>query len=372
MDRAVDLTQSSRPDTEQRGWQMATIIRDYSLTGADSKAAVETGLAQADWYQTPIPRPRMKELMQRRDGPAIRDTLLWIGLLVGFGTVGALTWFSWVSVAALFCYGVLYGSSGDSRWHEAGHGTAFRTPWMNEAVYQIASFMMMRNPTAWRWSHARHHTDTIIVGRDPEIIAMRPPMLWKIIPNFLGIFDVPDSLGRMLRYAVGRLNADEKDYIPASEYHKVYREARVWVVIYAVTIAAVAALGSIIPLMLIGLPRMYGAWHHVMTGLTQHGGLADDVLDHRLNSRTIYMNPIGRFVYWNMNYHVEHHMYPLVPYHRLPDLHEEIKDDCVPASPGLLSAYREFGPVLWRQLKEPEFFIDRRPHLDAETPGTEA
>ena len=55
-----------------------------------------------------------------------------------------------------------------------------------------------------------------------------------------------------------------------------------------------------------------------MTGLLQHGGLAEDVLDHRLNSRTVYMNPVSRWIYWNMNYHVEHHMFPMVPYHALP------------------------------------------------------
>jgi fatty acid desaturase len=44
---------------------------------------------------------------------------------------------------------------------------------MNDVVYQIASFMMMRAPLVWRSSHVRHHTDTIIVGRDPEIVAMR-------------------------------------------------------------------------------------------------------------------------------------------------------------------------------------------------------
>ena len=46
---------------------------------------------------------------------------------------------------------------------------------MNDAIYQIASFMVLREPTVWRWSHTRHHTDTIIVGRDPEIAAPRPP-----------------------------------------------------------------------------------------------------------------------------------------------------------------------------------------------------
>ena len=45
------------------------------------------------------------------------------------------------------------------------------------------------------------------------------------------------------------------------------------------------------------------------------------------NSRTVYMNPVFRFVYWNMNYHLEHHMFPMVPYHALPALHAEMKAD---------------------------------------------
>ncbi len=85
-------------------------------------------------------------------------------------------------------------------------------------------------------------------------------------------------------------------------------------------------IGSILPMLLVGpLPTMYGAWVHVMTGITQHAGLAEDVLDHRLNSRTVYMNPVMRFIYWNMNYHIEHHMFPMVPYHALPALHEEVQ-----------------------------------------------
>ncbi len=54
----------------------------------------------------------------------------------------------------------------------------------------------------------------------------------------------------------------------------------------------------------------------IVHNTTQHAGLAEDVLDHRLNCRTVYMNSISRFIYWNMNYHVEHHMFPLVPFCR--------------------------------------------------------
>jgi fatty acid desaturase len=140
-------------------------LERYSLVGPDSRAAVDAGLASADWYRSAVPRKRMKELMRRSDGPAVRDTTLWLGLMVVLAGVGTLFWGSWWCVPFFAAYGVLYGSASDSRWHECGHGTAFRTRWMDEAVYQIASFMVMRDPTASRWSHTRHHTDTLVLGR---------------------------------------------------------------------------------------------------------------------------------------------------------------------------------------------------------------
>ena len=47
--------------------------RDYSLTGRDTEAALRSGLAAAEWYHTDVPRETMKALMQRADGPALRE-----------------------------------------------------------------------------------------------------------------------------------------------------------------------------------------------------------------------------------------------------------------------------------------------------------
>ncbi len=333
--------------------------RDYSLLGEDAKRAVETGLAAAEWYHTDIPRKEMKALMAREDGPAIRDAMILFAAMIAFAAVGVALWPSWWSAPFWLAYGVLYGSAMDSRWHECGHGTAFRTPWMNNLIYQVASFCMIRNPVTWRWSHARHHTDTIIVGRDPEIVAMRPPALFRIVLNVFGIMDAWNGWSRMLWNASGRLHPEEASFIPDSEQPKVIRVARTWVLIYGATIMTALAIGSVLPLMLIGLPRLYGAWHHVLTGMLQHAGLADNVVDHRLNSRTVYMNPVSRFIYWNMNYHVEHHMFPMVPYHRLPALHERIKDDLPRPNRSMLEAYAEVLPVLKRQLANEDFFLRR-------------
>jgi fatty acid desaturase len=306
-----------------------------------------------------VPRKTMKELMKRSDGPAIRDTILWLGLLAVSAAGGIYFWGGWACVPFFFVYGVLYGSACDSRWHECGHGTAFKTSWMNEVVYEIASFQVMRNPVTWRWSHARHHTDTIIVGRDAEIAVMRPPDLAKVVLAFVGILDAWHSLIALLRNAMGQLTPGEKSFIPESQRPRAILSARIHIAIYAATLVLAVYLRSWLPLMIIGLPRLYGCWHMVLVGLLQHGGLADNVLDHRLNTRTVYMNPISRFIYWNMNYHIEHHMFPMVPFHALPRLHELIKDDLPPPNPSILHAYREMIPAFLRQLLYENYFVYR-------------
>ncbi len=336
---------------------MAT--RDYSMLGPDARRAVETGLAAAEWYHTDVPRKEMKDLMKRADGPAIRDTILLFAAMALFAGIGIALWPGWWSAPFWLAYGVLYGSAMDSRWHECSHGTAFKTRHYNDWLYQIASFCMVRNPVSWRWSHTRHHTDTIIVGRDPEIVLMRPPALARVILNFFGLLDAPKGWARMVTNAMGRIHPEEADYIPEQEQPKVIRVARIWVAIYAATIGLAVATGSILPLMVIGLPRFYGAWHHVMTGLLQHGGLADNVIDHRLNSRTVYMNPVSRFIYWNMNYHVEHHMFPMVPYHQLPALHAAIRHDLPAPNRSIAEGFAEMWPALKRQLRYEDFFLLR-------------
>ncbi|KMM78281.1 fatty acid desaturase family protein [Pseudomonas deceptionensis] len=348
------------------------VRRDYSLTGAEAANAVEKGLASANWYQCPIPRKRLKELMQRRDGPALRDTALWILALAATGFGGYWFWGSWACVPFFIAYGVLYGTASNARWHEMGHGTAFKTRWMNDAVYQVASFMCLFEPHVRRWSHTRHHTDTIVVGRDPEIVEPRPPSLWRMV---LSLFNLPhafNTLRSVLCHAAGRLDEQEKSFIPQSEWPSVVRTARIWLVIYAVVIGSALYLQSWLPLMFIGLPSLYGAWLSYLFGLSQHVGLAEDTLDHRSNSRTIYMNPLLRFVYMNMNYHLEHHMYPMVPYHALAQLHAEIRDDCPAPYPNLLAAFEEIIPTILKQRTDPTYFIHRSVAQTASTPGTPA
>ena len=349
---------------------------DYSLVGEDAARAVERGLAEADWYQTPVPRAELRKLLERRDGPALRDTLLWFAIL---GTTGTATGWLWPSAwAALpyLIYCVYYATASDSRWHEAGHGTAFKTDWLNNALYELASFMVMRESTVWRWSHTRHHSDTIIVGRDPEIQVPRPVRLRPLVASLFALNIYPGYLASVCRHAAGRMTDAERTFIPASEFPKIFLRARVILALYAATLAWALAAQSWLPVFLIVLPHLFGTWVMIVHNTPQHAGLAENVLDHRLNCRTVHMNPVSRFIYWNMNYHLEHHMFPLVPYHNLPRLHALVRHDCPPPYPGLAAAWREILPALLRQRHDPAYHVKRplpapAPRPTAGTPDRE-
>ena len=338
----------------------AFVLRDYSLVGPSATSAAANGLVGAAWYRSPVPHDRIKVLMKRSDGRAIRDTVIWVAAFVVSGALGYALWGTWWAVPAFLAYGVLYGSSTDSRWHECGHLTAFKTKWMNDAIYQVASFMILREPTVWRRSHQRHHADTIIVGRDPELPAPRPPNLWVIALSFVGLPQLKVYIKRVAMHAAGRISPEEKTFIPEYDFARVYWEARAHIAIYLGVVALAAATRSILPFMYVGLPSLYGAWLYVLTGLTQHLGLAEDTLDHRLVCRTVYMNRLVRFLYLNMNYHIEHHMFPVVPYHALPALHEEMKADTPRPYSGFVEAYREIIATLLRQRKDPTYFAVRQ------------
>jgi fatty acid desaturase len=65
---------------------------------------------------------------------------------------------------------------------------------------------------------------------------------------------------------------------------------------------------------------------------------------------------VPAFFYWNMQYHVEHHMFPAVPFYNLPRLREAIAHDLPPASHGLWATWRDdIIPVVRRQREDPNY-----------------
>jgi len=92
---------------------------------------------------------------------------------------------------------------------------------------------------------------------------------------------------------------------------------------------------------------------HVRSDLL--GGLQDYVPDFRLCYRRFLVNPVVRFLYWHMNFHIEHHMYAAVPCYRLGKLHRLIRHDLAPCPRGLLATWRQIAAIQETQTHDPQY-----------------
>ncbi|MFK8024587.1 MAG: fatty acid desaturase [Ilumatobacter sp.] len=345
--------------------------RDYTVAGPAAAQARAAGLVDGEWFVPPIDPNRLHELSAREFGHPLLDLGVYVVALVSMGALAAWLFVNqgvWWSLLAFVPYWGLYGGTSDARWHEFGHGTATPSERVNEAVYAVASFQTLRTPGHWQWSHFRHHSDTIVVGRDPEIQLGRPGTVRRWLINFTGLLQIPTYLRAIAGFSFGRFDDSARDYVPETERPSLVRQARWWAVLVLVPFVLAVAAGSWLPVLLVGvIPSTLGVWGMVFFGVTQHLGLAEDVLDHRANTRTVLMNPVFRFLYLNMNYHVEHHIFPTVPYYRLPALHAEIADALPPPTPNMLSAYAEIFGSLRRQRRDPLDVVPDRPVPDVES-----
>ena len=81
-----------------------------------------------------------------------------------------------------------------------------------------------------------------------------------------------------------------------------------------------------------------------------------DIADWRHNTRTYLAGPIVRFFYWNMNYHVEHHMFAAVPFYNLPKLRKALAEHFPQAPKGLIATWREIKSTLKKQKDELNYY----------------
>ena len=86
-----------------------------------------------------------------------------------------------------------------------------------------------------------------------------------------------------------------------------------------------------------------------------HCGLRRNVPDFRKCVRTITLDPISEFLYWRMNWHIEHHMYAGVPCYNLKKLSKIINED-IPEPRSLVAAWVEMHTIWKKQQEDPEYY----------------
>jgi len=311
------------------------------------------------WYRCEIDRALLKSLSRRTNRHGLIYLSYFIALLTITGFLALSSVGTLWSIPAFLLYGGIWVFA-TSVVHETSHGTAFRNRALNEAVLFVSGFMVQQTPSLLRYVHARHHSHTALVGEDPEII-LTNPMTWRdfIIRELIDLGSIWYFVKATAALAIGRPTRDAADCIPAQGMLRAVIEAQVYMLAYLGIILWSLMTQSWLPALMLILPRLFGAPTHGVILATQHFGMAQDIPDHRQTTRTMHVNPALRLLYWNMNYHVEHHIFPQVPFHALPALHEAVGDQCPPPTRGVFGAMKEIATTINRQRQDPGYTTPR-------------
>lgn len=282
-----------------------------------------------------VSRSEMQALSRRSDRPGLvflaghAATLLVTGALIAASRGSA-----WI-VAAMFVHGVVIVHL-FAPFHEATHGTAFRSRWLNEAVAWATGLALMLGPLYFRYEHAAHHSHTQHEGRDPQMIPMAERLGGYLyyataIPYFIGVFRA------LLRHATGRFTPLELAVLPAGARPAVRREALLMWAAYAAIALASLALQSWAALLFWLLPRIIGEPVMRLIRMAEHVG-RPRVPDLLRNTRSVETLAPIRWLAWNNAYHAEHHAVPTVPFSALPRLHARLGPHLEEVAPGYLAA----------------------------------
>ena len=199
---------------------------------------------RVEWYRCPIDHAKIRALSKRSNLQGWFQAGGHFALFVGTGVLTYLFWSqqNWPGfVVALFAHGTVGSFFSGVAPHELGHGTVFRTKWLNKVFMYLFSLLSWWDPFDYATSHTYHHRYTLHPEGDREVL----------------------------------------------------------------------------------LP----------------------------------LNPLAEFLYWRMNWHLEHHMYAGVPCYNLKKLYREVADD-MPEPRTLLGAWREMYETWQKQEIDPSYQFD--------------
>ena len=315
-------------------------------------------------------------MTRKRSGSSRSEAIFEAGsspgsFLVIYAALTALTVYSfsmrWWVLMVVACYAhalFLNMMSMAAAVHELSHGTPFRTKAVNEFFLYLFCFLTWNNPVHFRASHIlNHHPYTVHRGLDREVIQgpVKEKLNWVNILSWL-TFDW-SWFALFMRvnvlHALGNADADFFFWNPLFPKDDPRRKAMcAWARVMVIGYLAILAVSIIFHLWIVIFLVFSYYFARILANLTgaiQHTGLGSDIPDWRAVCHTAKVNPVVRFLYWNMNYHTEHHMYAAVPFFNLARLRAAIEKD-VPRGPQELQllpekavrdkGHAEEGPVL--------------------------
>lgn len=292
-------------------------------------------------FLSTLPPALREEMVERSNGPGLRHLALHLGAILlvgGLILAGVPGWWALLPVQGVLIVFLF------TLEHEATHRTPFASARLNDEVGRVVGYVLLL-PFEWfRCFHLAHHRWTNIDGKDPELQGGKPETLRAWVWHVSGIPYWWAGLKLLVALVLGRV-AD--DFVPERARSRVVWDARGMALGYLM----VAVNPVLWPhaFWLWVLPVLLGQPVLRLYLLAEHGD-CPRVANMFENTRTTFTNRLMRFLAWNMPYHVEHHVWPAVPFHRLPQVHDLMREELQVTADGYAAFTRDY---LGKRLSSP-------------------
>jgi fatty acid desaturase len=265
-----------------------------------------------------------------------KNTLRFVAFVVlyAFGAVGAVIVAGNISWIFAIPFWLLAGASlhGISLFtHEAVHGTLSRNRIVNACLGAFCAWPVWQNYSAYRVLHLEHHAD-LGGEHDPDHYSNYTRWTW-------GVF-ILNWMRLLVGYPV-YITA-----IPILGWKHGTWKSRLCI---ATEVAGCAILSWLawktIPTawLLHGwlAPMLFINTMVNIRGMSQHT-LLENASDDVLGTRSILTGPVVRFFMSNENYHLEHHLYPGIPWYQLPSAHRLLEPELRRRGAPFIGSYTSF------------------------------
>jgi fatty acid desaturase len=294
---------------------------------------------------------KIKELHQ------IRPAYNWI-ILFFFGLWAASSYLTlqmpnvWLRLSGYLLSGIVLHALG-IMMHEGVHSNLSKNRKLNRWLGFLCGAPTLLGISAYKAVHLPHHRHERMVEDPDEFENLtRRPLLLKII--LIGWFFV-GAFFYLLHIPITGLKLASRQ-----EKKKIIQE-------YLLIVLLAALAFYLVPFKILDqvwlIPLLVTAQLAQIRGLAEHAFTAGD--DLLTASRTVTSNRIVSFFMCNLNYHLDHHIYPGVPWYNLPRLHRLFLEDYRKAGVSVFTSYTVY---LWEVFKA-LFAKVTNPYLEAGRPS---
>ena len=264
----------------------------------------------------------LKKLNTRSNVRGITRLIGHVSIMVGSGYLWLHLDSWWGKLPALVIYGFSFAAM-FAVVHECCHRTAFANKKINDVAAWWAGVLSGYNSTFYRRYHKWHHRYTRVPGKDPELEDLQPSKLGEYLMQISGYYWWLGKIQTHFRVATGKL--ENMPYIAESAEGEVINSTRWQLAVYGIAIAISLVFQQPWFITLWLLPLAVGQPILRFILLAEHTGCTKDNNLLTNTRTTLTWSPL-KFIMWNMPFHAEHHLYPSIPFHALPQAHQELKE----------------------------------------------